>query len=217
MYVPTAHNVPMFSGKGEFQGSVGLGIGLNVQTAYAVTDHIVVAANYLYANYSERDFERTHQTGEIAMGYFTTFNEQSCFEVFAGYALGKGHAFDSSYFLGYKTEREAAGQYHKIFIQPSIGKNRGNLTWAISTKFSYSDCTEASSTQGEEQLWKGRKPSVFCSLVGNIQTPIWRKKIFIRYQGGFNFHISKVPVYDYDPIVASIGLLVKLRPNLKSD
>jgi len=91
-------------------------------------DHIGVMANYLYANYDERDSERTHQTGEIALGYYRTFNERWRFEVFSGYGLGKGHAFDSSSFLCFRTAREAAGKYQKIFIQTSIGLNREHLT-----------------------------------------------------------------------------------------
>jgi len=204
-------------GERRISGISRSGIGLNVQAAYAATNHIGIIANYMYANYNdnEEDRGRKHRAGEIGLGYYNNFNERWYFEMFAGYGLGKGHAFDSSYFMGFKIVREAIGQYQKIFIQTSIGKNRGDLTWTISTKISYIDFTRAHVVVGDEQLWAKRAPTAFCSLIGNVQTPVWRKKIFIRYQGGFNFHISKEPVYDYDPVVASIGLLIKLNQKNK--
>jgi hypothetical protein len=212
IYVPTAHNIPMFSGKGEFQGSAGVGLGINVQAAYAVTKHIGLTANYMYGKYNEENYGRTHQSGEVGLGYYTNFNERTCFEIFMGYGVGRGQAYDSTYLFIFRNFREADGQYRKIYLQPSIGFNRGNFTWAISTKLSYIDFTKANIILDDQQLWDKDTPKIFCSLVGQALSPLWRKKIFLRYQIGLNFPISHEPVvYDYEPVVATVGLLLKLN------
>lgn len=219
LYVPTVHNVPMLSGKGEFQGSADVGLGINLQTAYAVTNQIVVTANYLYASFDEEDYGIKNHAGEIGLGYYTNFREQWCFEVIAGYGLGKGNSFDSTYnwamFFSSGYRFEAEGLYNKIYIQPSIGLNRGDFTWSISTKFSYINFTKIDALQDHQQLLMERPTKVFCSLVGNFQAPVWRKRIFLRYQAGLNFPTGNEPQYDYETIIASFGLIVKLKPKLK--
>jgi hypothetical protein len=218
IHVPAAHNVPMFSGKGEFQGSVGAGLGFNAQTAYAVTDHVAVAANYLFAKREDEVRGRKHKGGELALGYYTNFNESWCFEVFAGYGISKGSAYDSAYAnnlifpIVENDKYEATGTFNKIYIQPSVGFRKNDFTWSFSVKLSYVNATEISISRYDMPWWSGEPSQVFLSWVGDGQAPIWKKKIFVHYQLGANVPLGDDPVYDYEPIMGSIGVLVKLKP-----
>lgn len=208
----------MLSGKGEFQGSVGAGVGLNVQTAYAITDHVGVAANYLFAKRDDQDQGRQHHAGELALGYYTNFNERWCFEIFAGYGMGKGIAYDSNYNLSYYVlpifngdNYEATGSFDKVYIQPSIGLKKNDFMWSFSVKLSYVNAKEINISRNDEHWWSGETSQAFFSWVGTGQVPLWRK-IFLSYQIGVNFPIGDDPVYDYEPLMASCGLMIKLKP-----
>jgi len=220
IYVPAAHNIPMFSGKGEFQGSVGAGLGLNVQTANAFHDHLAFSANYLFAKREEQEHGRRHQAGEIALGYYANFNERWCFEVFAGYGMGKGNAYDSAYSLEspflilplFSSDRyEATGTFNKIYIQPSIGLKKNDFTWSISAKLSYVNATEINISRNDEYWWKGKTSKAFFSWVGDGQAPLLKKKIFLHYQVGLNVPFGDDPIFDYEPFMGSIGMLIKLN------
>lgn len=218
IYVPVAHNVPMFSGRGEFQGSVGMGMGLNAQTSYAITDHVAVAANYLYAKRGDEVRGRKHQGAELALGYYTNFKEQWCFEVFAGYGISEGSAYDSAYsnslIFPYTEDAryQAAGTFNKIYIQPSIGFRENDFTWSIGAKLSYVKSSEIEIIREKDPWWRGETSKAFFSCVADGQAPIWKKKIFVHYQLGANFPLGELPIYDYEPFVGSVGLLLKLKP-----
>lgn len=75
VYLPNARNVPMFSGKKEFQVSVQGQLdlpsttkGLNVQTAYSLSNHVGDMANYAYASSSA--LQANSYIGEVGLGYF---------------------------------------------------------------------------------------------------------------------------------------------------
>src|SRR5687768_16948983 len=96
VYVPNVRNSPMFTKAGEFQASVQIGNGIEAQSAFAITEHFGVMTNYLFVDQAgfddEEDFHR-HKFFEAGAGYFTN-NDESFFEVFAGYGRGKGSSYD---------------------------------------------------------------------------------------------------------------------------
>ena len=74
VYIPTTHQTPMFTGKKEFYGSVGVSPSLNVQSAVSVSNHIAITASYLYSQINDHDYGRKHHAGELGGGYYTNFD-----------------------------------------------------------------------------------------------------------------------------------------------
>jgi hypothetical protein len=209
LYIPTSHNTPMFTGKNEFQASAGMYSGLNAQAAYSFTDHFAVAANYLYARYNKETDGRTQKVGELALGYYTNFDSNWCAEIFTGFGLGKGHAYDSLYYTFTTYDPyEANGKYFKIFVQPSIGMNKGNALWNFSVKLTYLNFTSVNIKHDDETLVKGKTSEFFAEPTITWQFPL-KKKLFMFIQAGYNFPVGD-PRFDYDPFVGSIGLVLKL-------
>ena len=140
-YLPSVHNTPMFSNKHEFQASVSTTLGVSnglrgdVQTAYAITNHLGVTANYSLSTQEEEKSTFTKQAGEIGLGYFTSTSENWCFEVYSGVGFGKGHGLTPFELTGSRLLNSSTDvRYQTFFIQPAIGMNKGPKLWNFSLK-----------------------------------------------------------------------------------
>ena len=215
IYVPVANNTPMFTGKNEFKAMAGIGYGVNLQAAYACTDHLAVTANYLYRKFDEDTNGIKHQYGEIALGYYVNFDQRGCFELFVGYGLGAGSAFDSAYnwfsVFGYNVRYEAAGKYHKAFIQPSIGLTEGRKKWNLSVRLNYVDFTDVHVQLNEDVLLDKRQSRLFITPAATMLFPLWRNKIYGTAQVGYNRHVGQEPDYDYDSGLLMLGLTYSIK------
>jgi hypothetical protein len=220
VYIPTKNNVPLFSGKGEFQGFAGVGLGLNVQTAYAISDHIGIAANYLHSNNSEggsgSTTMREHQAGEIAIGYYKNLKSDPdlCFEVFTGYGRGKGKAIDTDGL--FTVDLLATGRYQKFFVQPAIGTNKNRFNWSVSLKCSIVDFTSIKVVNNDEEVMNTTAPKLFLAPAFTCAYRIWPKNLSATLQTGINAHVGSRTIYDYEFFMLSVGLLYKVSPKIKS-
>ena len=145
LYSPVAHNVPVLVQKGDskiafqYSNTIGEkakvttlakesnGIGIDVQGAYAVTNHFAVQAGY--AHRSEQNFAEfninsndtsiinyNRHFSELGIGYYTFLNENQrvIFQVFGGAGFGK-----SSFTDVYQT---AGNPIHKRFLNVDVTK-----------------------------------------------------------------------------------------------
>jgi hypothetical protein len=208
----------MFSGKGEFQAFAGVGLGINAQAAYALTDNIGVAANYLYINDSEANSStiRKHQAGEIAIGYYKNLKSDLCFEIYAGYGRGKGEAIDTSFLLPFVYDLYAKGFYQKIFVQPAIGSNKNRFNWNVSLKFSLVDFSKINLIEDDEVLLNNVSPKLFLTPAISLSYRIWPKNLSATFQTGINAHVGSRTIYDYDFLMASFGFTYTVRPKIKT-
>ena len=168
VYSPIAHNVPLIQGKGDSKlaahysvnlgenkqfdnyGHVNQGHGLDIQAAYAITDHLAVQGSYAsrneknYADYSVNSSDTSlityqRRSAELGVGYYTymTARRNAVFQVFGGLSLGRSTFSDR--FL-----KEPAGQekYHhmdvtRLYLQPAIVIQAGQVyTTALSSRIS---------------------------------------------------------------------------------
>lgn len=115
-------NVPLHKEAGDMHATVGTGfMGPNFQASYAAINHVFVNANGSYFSNDDNtgDGFNRHRIGELALGYYRVLddNRTTVFEISGGYGLAfvedKGHREPYSDHL--KTN------YHKFYIQPSIG------------------------------------------------------------------------------------------------
>jgi hypothetical protein len=139
----------MFAEAAEFAGSVAVSSGVDVQTAYSLTDHVAIMANAnaVFKEYTpegKESFNRQHFFGEGGLGYFTRTKTMR-FELYGGYGMGQGNSYESFYFFG-KEELVAKGKYSRIFIQPSIGTDNKKFNLAFTARISMVDFSEFSTT-----------------------------------------------------------------------
>lgn len=128
LYIPSSHNSPMLSNKNEFQVSALVGTGINLQTAYAVTDHVGIMLNgYFYSSEKELKIEGNSTkkmkelwvSYEFGAGYYTKVFDVFTFEIFAGGGTGQVPA-DFRY-VDYNYDGTQTSTMSTLFIQPALG------------------------------------------------------------------------------------------------
>lgn len=130
----------MFADAGEFAGSVALASGIDVQTAYSLTDNVAVMANAnIISQKSSTDndvsYTRKNTFFEGGVGYFNRTKTRR-FELFAGYGMGKRTSYETFYFFQNAVPLVADSKYTRIFFQPSIGTNKRKFNIAATLRVS---------------------------------------------------------------------------------
>lgn len=223
LYIPTVRNVPLFSGKGDFQGTVSIGNGLNVQAAYSPFRHLAVAVNGLGANNKlvPQFAYRTHQSAEFALGYYT--KGRFPFEIFGGYGTGMGEGRDSSLnviFFGSALET-AAGRYNKYFLQPTIGLNRKRLQYALSVRLSYVDFKSISLATNNHPKEVEKIPIYFLEPSFTFKFFTTRRPtcVFIFAQAGLNLPMNNHDdiFFRYSILHYNVGVGVRIKHTVDQD
>ena len=211
VYVPNARNSPLFTKAGEFQGSMGVGNGIDLQGAVAVTNHIGVMANYSYEDRNSNEYAITgdydedeyhyHQFFEAGLGYFE--NQGSwCYEVFAGYGKGEGASYDSySWNSGLNTI--ATGKYERFFIQPAFGLNKKMVHVSFIPRISIVDFKEFSDDVTSYKI--DSHPDVFFEPAVEGRVNLINNNFFFGFQLGTSIPVSSV-FYDVRPVQFSTGI-----------
>lgn len=145
-YLSKGPNVPLFTEKNEFSGSISMGMGdyyssTEVQAAYALTDHIAVMSDFIITNggYETNQNYDKLKYFDGAVGYFKPFDKFLVFEIFGGFGTcSQEHIYYSYNWLGSVTfpEGKANISYTKSFLQPSIGMTFKAFEVAFSTSLS---------------------------------------------------------------------------------
>lgn len=209
VYVPNLRNSPMFTKGGEFQASAQIGNGLEAQSAYAVTEHFGVMANFAYINQTdpeaEKDYHR-HQFVEGGAGYFSN-KDNSFFEVYAGYGRGKGSTFDGFEFFGPQSVA-ATGRYERYFLQPAFGVNKDEINVSFAPRFSmvdfYEFATEVNATPIHENPKFFFEPAIIGR--GNFAN----NHAFVTFQAGASLSMNESIYFDRRTFTVGLGLGLRL-------
>jgi hypothetical protein len=209
VYVPNVRNSPMFTKSGEFQASVQIGNGLEVQSAFAITNHFAVMTNYLYVDQAgfddEEDFHR-HKFFEGGLGYFGN-KDDSFFEVFAGYGKGKGSSYESYEFFGSQSLM-ATGEYDRFFIQPAFGLNKSDVQFSFAPRFSLVDFYKFSNEIGSTEIHEQPKFFFEPAIVGKANFA--NNHMFVVFQAGASLGMSENVYFDRRTFQLSAGLGMRL-------
>jgi len=213
-YISNTRNVPLFGEANEFAGSVAISSGIDVQTAYSVSDHVALIANANAVFKKEKpegkpSFNRDHFFAEGGIGYFSR-SKPMRFELFGGYGFGGGTSYESYYFFQTGSENVILkANYNRIFIQPSIGTNKkkfnimftGRVSMVGFSKFT----TEDPSAQvkefrpGKYDVVLEPAVTVRAHLAGNVRG---------FFQLGVNRPLSADAAFNYVPVQASVGIQI---------
>ena len=200
VYVPNIRNSPMFDKKGEFQGAVQVGNGLDAQAAVAISSNLGLIGNYSYINrdrLNENDFHR-HTFYEGGLGYFNNVKD-TYFEFFAGY--GKGEGSSSNSFIN---QPGAGGRYERYFIQPAIGQNNEVFDFSFVPRVSIVNFTEF--FYGTTTTPIDEDPKVFFepAFVGRVN--MQNNHMFFTFQVGTSVRVSNDVYFDHRNLQLSSGL-----------
>jgi hypothetical protein len=150
VYSPTTTNVPLIIKKGDSKlagyysinpgeankqttaGKLNSGYGLDIQAAYAITNHFAIQGSYAkrweknYADFNLNSSDSSlitysRNSTEFGLGYYTYLDKRkaSFFQVFAGAGSGKS-AFADKYFTGNIDAKHFAMDVTRLYIQPAI-------------------------------------------------------------------------------------------------
>lgn len=232
IYVPTVHNVPLFRGAGEFQASAYLTTGIDVQMAYALTNHLGVTGNYSFLSLKQdlpqdntvpnmpASFQRKNNVGEAGIGYYQSTRSKR-FEIYGGYGIGEGTSYSNYYFFakdfGVKPV-VATGKYQQFYIQPSIGTNKKKFNLLFTMRISAVSFSEFSSdgftsnvvtVNPDEPIQFFVQPAMTGKfpLAGNLNGV---------FQLALNGGVPSEAYFDYVPLQFAIGIQLKAGGGLRS-
>lgn len=231
IYVPTTRNVPLFRGAGEFQASGYLTTGVDVQAAYAVTDHIGLTGSYSLLNQKQElpqdptfpntpsNFQRKNNFGEVGIGYYQSTRSVRV-ELYGGYGMGEGTSYATYAFFPSFGARGivATGKYHRYYVQPSIGTNNKKFNMLFTMRISAVEFSEFTS-DGFIGTTITKKPTepvhIFAEpaltgkfpLVGNL---------YGVFQLGLNLPVPNEVYFEYVPLQFAIGIQLKAGGSLRS-
>jgi len=219
VYFPNARNAPMFSGKGEFQGSMSLALTgeRNLQTSYALNDHVGVMANAMSV------YDHTSY-GEIGLGYYHNIKPRMMyFDIFGGYGMGNVDVT-----IDTPRNMDPAftyhGPYQKFFIQPgwALKQQMGKTQFLIGAVYRLS-LLDISNISAANQSTNA--PLIFPTNHPLFHEPAFIGKVVSRqfiftWQFGLAFtsdHSDNVNAFrtNYILISGGIGLLIDFKRERK--
>ena len=210
VYVPNVRNSPMFTKGGEFQASIQLGNGIEGQSAFAITDHFGVMANYSYINATDLENEDNylrHKFFEGALGYFAN-KDNSFFEVFAGYGRGTATTYESYDFFGTRDADAATGRYHRYFLQPAFGVNKDEVQFSFAPRISMVDFYEFSTELLRTAVEEEPKFLFVPAVIGRINFA--NNHMFATFQAGASLAMSENIYFDRRKFQLAAGLGFRL-------
>lgn len=212
VYVPNARNSPLFTEAGEFQGSIGIGNGIDIQGAASITNHIGVMANYSYESRNSNDYYLStdpdnaeyhyHRFFEGGIGYFENQGNW-CYEVFAGYGKGEG-ANNNSYQWNTGQPGIATGKFERYFIQPAFGMNKKMVHVSFIPRIAIVDFKEFSDDVSTYKI--NGDPVVFFEPAVAGRVNLMENHFFFGFQLGMSVPISSDVFYDLRPVQFSTGI-----------
>jgi hypothetical protein len=212
VYVPNVRNSPMFTKGGEFQASVQIGNGWEGQSAYALTDHFGLMANFSYANNTgfdpdteDSDYHR-HMLFEGGAGYFSN-GPESFFEVFAGYGAGEGSSVDEYTFFGSQSV-VATGKYKRYFLQPAFGINGKEIDVSFVSRFSMVDFYNFSNES--YSMTVNEEPKFFFEPAFVGRANLANNRMFVIFQGGVSLGLSENIYFSRRSFQFSTGIGLRL-------
>ncbi|MBL0339872.1 MAG: hypothetical protein IPP71_02545 [Bacteroidetes bacterium] len=148
LYKPNAVHSPMLQKKGDghVSGSIGItGTGLmNLQAAYAVSNHIGIITEGMY-HYRSSTYTSGTETGkeklnilggELGLGYFEKFsqNQNKLIQIYSGAGFGKTHdRIENSL----DPNPEVSSDFFNFYVQPGITFTGKHIDMAVDIRTKY--------------------------------------------------------------------------------
>lgn len=209
IYIPSNHNVPLFTEKGEIQLGAAHGTnGTNLQAAVSVIDHLAVMGNFAFAvrETSDSSDYRKHSFYDLGLGYYNTFGGKGRYEVYGGYGRGVGEAYDNYTFISPQSVT-ARGKYDRLFLQGNLGLGNEVFEGAISYRVSYLSFYEFEQVSTSTPVnFSTEEIMMEPAITLKVGGPNFK---FLA-QFGFSFPYDSHVDFDYQPFNMSFGIMGKI-------
>jgi hypothetical protein len=133
-------------------------------------------------------------------------------EVYGGYGLGHATAFGYEYFLFTGDVYDVSGNYQKFYVQPSVGFKADELISNFSLKCSLIDFTKLTFLIDGVEVTPSTKAKLFIAPVATLKFPMITESLYGTVQVGLNMATGGEPVFDYEPLMLSAGLIFQIKP-----
>ena len=220
-YVPNSVNTPLFDQKGEALASVNAGFsGYDVQTAYAVTDHIGVMLNGSFdSEQSDPNYKHSHTYVEAGAGWSGKIGQYGRYEIYTGYGMGPTETYyRRKNLIGNFFVIDSLGVFNqRLFLQPSAGFKSEYFEASFSSRFVFLHLSPRYYLQriegnpNSETSYPARPNTFYWEPVLTIKGGGKKLKGYI--QGGISWPLQNNPDYYNNIFIFSLGL--QYRFNLK--
>ena len=202
-YYPSHANVSLFKAKNEMKASLGVSpSSANIDLSYSVTDNFLVTAGAFGYMQKESSISNTTYKATrgysftIAPGFYTHFGN-GVFETLVGYGYN------------YSDARDTEGNYHKFYIQPTIGTNNDYFELAFTPRLT--------TVFIDKNTFLDKRPSQFDMFIEPIGTIRAGGKNFkVTTQLGFTIPTANIN-YPINPVYWTFGIQYHLRNNKASE
>lgn len=220
-YSPNAHNVPLFTKKGETAIRIVTGGGddvnnaVDVQGAVALTNNIGLMINYYNAWGAEEGYgSGSGNLLEGGFGFFNPVNKHLIFETYAGGGGGSVTNYYNSQKIAHSTLK-----LNRLFIQPSLGYRSQYFDIALSlravnvnyTSFKSLFLNNTDYVNEQEQLNKIRDNPKYLLWEPALTVRGGSKTVKAQFQVGFSYNHTN-PDFPQETFNANIGLALNLFP-----
>jgi hypothetical protein len=203
IYYPTGINAPLLSEKDELQIVATAGWnGLDIQSAYAVTDKIGVQINLNCMKVEATELGTSYINGqnyvEAAIGVYKQLSELFIVEGYGGAGLGRSF----STLVSSSSTRET--DYQKIYLQGDIGLQSKFLTAGIAARQALIS-TQRSKRDGIPIEEEPYDPAVDLFFEPEIFLAIGIENIKICARAGLSLPLLN-NINNYSPFIVALGL-----------
>jgi hypothetical protein len=229
-YIPAQQSLHLFEEKGEIRagGSIGESGYADFSSgniAYALTEEIALAADYVYASGSGDAGSASGYMVDLSAGYYTTFGSGFHVDVFTGIGYsGQRHRYNETYTTideyGHSTQYNLSTRsdlnFIKLNVVPSIGFRCNWLDFGLSSKVSYIDFTKTnfygSTPTGQPTTNQNRVLNLNYGLFFEPTATLRLGWKYVKIQSQFSFclQMGGNSVNNSDSMI-SIGLQLNLK------
>jgi len=228
-YLPSNPNVPLFTEKNEFHGSISMGgsaisSGIDAQAAIALTDHFAVMTNYMSSKYSSNDPDDKNLTKinyfEGAAGYFKPLNRFWVFEVYGGLGSCSQHHEYYAY-PNYTYRGKADLTFVKLFLQPSLGVTFNAFDIALSSSFSRLNFNKINNSIDQNSIYYSELDMIASNRKSFLFEPAitlrggW-KFVKIQFQYLLSFNLTNDDLM-FEPGKVSFGIYISFSKKYRND
>lgn len=221
LYYPTMQNILAFKEKGEFRGSAAFtDFGYDIQSAYAVSNHVGVMAHYMqYKNDAVDNNYKTPSFGsgyEVGAGYFTT-KKNLIFETYG--FVGKGKVENGQGLLNgifFQPYGKLSANMHRLALQQSVTYSKKYFEVALSTRLSHVRYGNISNEPYEfnqvdvAEFLRNNKNYTFLEPALTLRFGLKNAKIYFQMQRSILLNKVSNINYDYYQSPVFLGITFKI-------
>lgn len=205
IYLPPAAHTPLLKEKKEYQGGLYFGThGIDIQGAYALTDHIGFMCTGSFSVGGQK--ANSHAYGEGGLGLFTS-SALSRMSVFAGAGYGYASGNTSWDISGNTYEGRATARYVRPFVQTTMAFHTAIFDMGINPRFAL---LQLDYLDADSEFLPGRVRAAFFEPVGFMGMGFGDFKL--KWQLGFSVPLATEAQFNHKSFIFSMGMYFRIRP-----